>query len=122
MKEFQNKFRQINAANEKKIVVLKKQFFKQRNDLEKEWTQKNEDLMNKIDECQEKIRDLEVDLLSIQNKKAEKAKLLEIVNKDLQVKTRKIDKKLVKHHRGFIMYGPPGKSLINAKWCYRWMI
>jgi hypothetical protein len=95
-KLFTNSEKPENEANREKIESWKK------------WLTDDEKLQNDIDSQSELILLQVTEILDIEVKKDRIEALLKDKEK-LPKLTEKIDRKLVKPHRGFIMYGPPGK-------------
>lgn len=78
-------------------------------DFESEWNRKCEELVKEIQECQILKNKADKDKKTYDIQLDEKRNQLKNVEFELSKKQTMVKKKLVKPHRGFIMFGPPGK-------------
>lgn len=83
--------------------------FRAKSQLDKQWLKDDMILHEKIETMKKKIYENEDILKTKEALKKEHENILETLVDDLKRQTTYIDAKLVKPHRGFIMYGPPGK-------------
>ncbi|CAF1420398.1 unnamed protein product [Adineta steineri] len=75
-----------------------------------EWREREASYIKEIEKLENKLKYIEAQMMEKQNQ-------LETIEKNSDTQNTKIDRRLVKPHRGFIMYGPPGtgKSVIMSK-------
>ncbi|CAF1043150.1 unnamed protein product, partial [Didymodactylos carnosus] len=115
--ELKEKRRGEFELNKKEMEKPENQSYQTKTKLDKSWSDKNDEFTVEINKFQTKITEKERELKKLEAKKVDKENLLKIIDNSLRADQTKIDKKLVKAHRGFIMYGPPGtgKSAIMSK-------
>jgi hypothetical protein len=82
----------------------------------REWETKHDAWKEKKATYTKKIKDSENRIKQIETLIADWQTSLDEVNKNLSSNKTKIDQRLVKPHRGFIMYGPPGNEKSS---CFR---
>ena len=80
--------------------------------MDKTWAKTSDELNKEITIINKDIKQKEKEIKDHVNLKMDTKNLLQIIENDLVTAKTKIDKKMVKPHRGFIMYGPPGKNSI----------
>jgi chromosome segregation ATPase len=98
---------------ERKIEEIKKKqptsYSGAKSDFEKEWSQKDTIESNRKKTFEKEIDQFETKLKTNEALIQEKNNLLKTILDDINNQQTHIDQKLIKPHRGFIMYGPPGK-------------
>lgn len=90
-------------------------YAREKNELEKQWSQKDTALGDRLKEIKKDIEQMEVNYKANQTLIKENTNLLNTVIDDLNNQDTSVDDKLVKPHRGFIMYGPPGKIYLRNR-------
>jgi hypothetical protein len=106
----------LNQKQEQIDVESKKPVpknFQERKKQENEWAEKHDAWKKEKPNVIKKIKDLESEIKKTETSIASCKTELHDVAKSLTSDRTKIDQKLVKHHRGFIMFGPPGKEKIE---------
>jgi flagellar biosynthesis GTPase FlhF len=83
--------------------------YQKQKEVERAWSEENQKIQKNIKLQNKKIDEQKKQILDIETKKITDENLLKIIEQNLATQNTKIDRKLVKPHRGFIMYGPPGK-------------
>jgi hypothetical protein len=78
------------------------------NELGNKWSADDDEQKEKIFSKSKSLTECEEQLQTIVNGRVHDEKLLEIIKNNLASDKTTIDRRLVKPHRGFIMYGPPG--------------
>ncbi len=101
-KEFEESEIEINKKKNSSYQIQTK--------LNKLWSDKNDEWKKRIDAINKEIQHKEKELKDVENTKTDKENLLKIIEDNLIANKTKIDRKMVKPHRGCIMYGPPGKD------------
>jgi DNA repair exonuclease SbcCD ATPase subunit len=86
-------------------------YAREKNELEKQWSKKDNIQSDRIKEIKKDIEKMETNHKANETLIKEKRNLLNTIIDDLNNQQTHIDDKLVKPHRGFIMYGPPGNDL-----------
>ena len=94
----------------KKVRESQNQPYDKQIKLESQWAEIDDSLEGQLKTKYEELTKYMNDLSSIENKQIDDKKLLEIITQRIDSIQTTIDRKLVKPHRGFIMYGPPGKN------------
>jgi len=100
--------RRENYDNNKKELENKSN--EQRNQLDRNWSKEEDRLKAEMNSKEEYLKKLEEQLQDIESKRMSSEQLLEIIRKNLLSTGKIIDRGLVRPHRGFIMYGPPGEN------------
>ena len=77
-----------------------------------EWCRHADDAKTNIDALKKQITEKENRLKDIETPRIEKENRQKTINVFLAKQQKIIDRSLIQLHRGFIMYGPPGKSSI----------
>lgn len=78
-------------------------------ELDRAWLKKNEDMRKEQKEKKASMNELHQKILDVGTKRTTCKNSLKMLEQPLDKKHTEIDRRLVKPHRGFIMYGPPGK-------------
>jgi DNA repair exonuclease SbcCD ATPase subunit len=85
-------------------------YAKEKNEFEQQWSRKDNIQSDKIKKIKKDIGQMETNYKANETLIKEKRNLLNTIIDDLNNQETYIDDKLVKPHRGFIMYGPPGNE------------
>lgn len=80
---------------------------------DREWAEKNEVCTKNQRMHRKNIKRIENEIKQIETSIVNFQTSLDEVNTNLVSNKTKIDQRLIKPHRGFIMYGPPGKEVIG---------
>jgi hypothetical protein len=86
-------------------------YAREKNEFEQQWSRKDNIQSDKIKKIKREIEQMETNYKANETLIKEKKNLLNTIIDDLDNQQTHIDDKLVKPHRGFIMYGPPGNNL-----------
>jgi hypothetical protein len=113
LKKTNEDFVALKEASDKDLQAVSenttRRDLQQQIEIDRLWAEKNEEWKRNKTDYMKKKKELENKLKYIEAQIMDKQNLLEIIKKNLATSNTKIDSRLVKPHRGFIMYGPPGK-------------